>query len=209
MCVRRPPYSWLKSLNGEVDNKSVIPMCSFIRFQNHEVVCFYRAALWIRNFMRPVVQKLTLPGRRSTFYPHPAPSPKDGWNPKRYIFVGFIWKVKSEGLIFSRHLWKICPKGLCFSPHLWKICPKSLFCVGAFDKFVRRVQILSPSWKKKIRGADEKWNVLGSWNKDVLCLSPIINWLIHWFVSFVHSFPRSFFHLFIYSFLRVFIYFSL
>ena len=89
-----------------------IPMCSVIRFQNHEVVRFYRAALWRRSFMRPLVQQLTLPGRRSIFYPTPAPHPP----PPTPIKMAGIPTLKFLSAPFEK----------------WNA--NGLFCVGALEE---------------------------------------------------------------------------
>ena len=149
-----------------------IPMCSFIGFQNHEVVCFYRPVS-----MCPLVQKLTFPGRRSNFlFAPPPPLKMAGIQTLKFLSAPFE-KWNANGLFFVKYIWN-----------------NSFLNCGC-----RRLRRKNPNpW-----GAEEKWNVLGSWNKDVLPLSPIINWLIHWFVPFVHSFTRSFFHSLIHSFVRV------
>ena len=149
-----------------------IPMCSFIGFQNHEVVCFYRPVS-----MCPLVRKLTFPGRRSNFlFAPPPPLEMAGIQTLKFLSAPFE-KWNANGLFFVKYIWN-----------------NSFLNWGC-----RRLRRKNPNpW-----GAEEKWNVLGSWNKDVLPLSPIINWLIHWFVSFFHSFTRSFFHSLIYSFVRV------
>ena len=141
-----------------------IPMCSFIGFQNHEVVCFYRPVS-----MCPLVQKLTFPGRRSNFlFAPPPPLEMAGIQTLKFLSAPFE-KWNANGLFFVKYIWNNSFLN-CGCRRLRRKKSQPLGC----GRKVERSRIV-----KQRRSAS---------------LSPIVNWLIHWFVSFFHSFTRSFFH---------------